>query len=88
MEIQLPYGRGTFPVHLPDSWDVTLLQPGEDPGLADEVFALHQALQQPMGTPPLRELVRETDTVAIVFSPANAQRPRAAFAFGGARACA
>lgn len=66
MNLKLSYGRHGLEVELPDS--VTVIEPLFVPGLSDEEAAVRQALRYPIGTPPLAELVRPTDTVAIVFS--------------------
>jgi nickel-dependent lactate racemase len=74
MRVKLAYGRTGLWVELPDS-NVTVLEPVYIPGLADERAALERALRQPLGTPPLAELVRPGDTVAIVFSDLTRPTP-------------
>ena len=75
MRVKLAYGREGLWVDLPDR-DVTVVEPSHTPGLADEAAAMRQALRAPLGRPPLRELARASDRVAIVFSDGTRPQPR------------
>ncbi len=75
MRVKLAYGRSGLWVELPDE-NVTVVEPRFVEGLPDEEAALRDALRHPIGTPPLRELVRAEDTVAIVFSDITRPQPR------------
>lgn len=75
MRVRLAYGREGLWVDLPDR-NVTVVEPRHAPGLADEAGAMRQALRAPLGSPPLRELVRASDRVAIVFSDGTRPQPR------------
>ncbi len=75
MRVRLPYGHGDLQVELPDR-NVTVVAPRPLPGLPDEAAAIRAALRAPLGTAPLRELVRRDDTVAIVFSDGTRPQPR------------
>ena len=75
MRVKLAYGREGLWVDLPDR-NVTVVEPSHLPGLADEAGAIRQALRAPIGRPPLRNLVRPSDTVAIVFSDGTRPQPR------------
>jgi len=61
------YGDTELELPLPASWEViTRPMPGADlPPLSDG--AIRQALAEPIGTPPLRELARGKRQVAIIF---------------------
>ncbi len=74
MKVKLAYGKEGLDVVLPDR-NVTVLEPRFVPGLPDERAALRAALRQPMGTPPLRDLVSARDRVAIVFSDITRPMP-------------
>lgn len=74
MQVTLAYGKTGLPVELPDH-NVTVLEPRYVAGLPDEEAAIRQALQQPIGTRPLRDLVSPTNTVAIVFSDITRPMP-------------
>ena len=66
MKVTLPYGRSDLDVELPDNVDVFL--PVSTPTLPDPDSAVRHALAHPLNSRPLRDLVRPTDSVAIVIS--------------------
>ena len=66
MNVHLPYGEHGLDVELPDG--AFVIEPQATPGLPDAQRAVADAIAKPIGSPPLRELVRATDTVAIVVS--------------------
>ncbi len=74
MRVKLAYGREGLWVDLPDR-SVTVVDPRFVEGLPDEEAAIIQALRRPLGTPPLREIVKPEDTVAIVFSDITRPTP-------------
>ena len=69
MPVRLEYGDTFMEVELPDS--ARVVRAGEtftDPEpLADPVAATRQALDNPLGSPPIGKLVGPGDTVAIAF---------------------
>ena len=69
MIVPLAYGRAGLDLAVPDDLAdrVTVVEPRYVPGLPDEAAALRAALREPVGTPPLRDLLSPTDTVAVVF---------------------
>lgn len=75
MQVRLAYGKEGLWVDLPDH-NVTLVEPRFVPGLPDEMETIRGVLREPIGTPPLRELVQPDDTVAIVFSDITRPQPR------------
>ncbi len=75
MRVKLAYGKEGLWVELPDR-NVTVVEPRYVPGLPDEAEAMRAALRTPLGSPPLRDLVRPDDTVAIVFSDITRPQPR------------
>ena len=66
MRVQLAYGEDGLDVELPD--EAVVLQPKRVAGLADATQAVADAVAQPLGTAPLRDLVRADSRVAIVVS--------------------
>jgi len=74
MRVKLAYGREGLWVDLPDR-NVTVVEPRFVEGLPDEEAAIIHTLRQPLGSPPLRELVRPEDTVAILFSDITRPTP-------------
>ena len=75
MRVKLAYGKEGLWIELPDR-NVTVVEPKYVQGLVDEREALRTALRSPTGTPPLRDLVKSDDTVAIVFSDITRPQPR------------
>ena len=64
MRVRLAYGRDGLEVELPDE-RTTVIEPTFVPGLPDAQGAILTALRNPIGTAPLRQLVRADQTVAI-----------------------
>lgn len=75
MRITLEYGQRGLPVEVPDG-RATVLEARHVPGLPDEVEALRAALCAPIGARPLRDSVRASDRVAIVFPDITRPMPR------------
>lgn len=61
--MKLPYGRGFLEVDLPENADV--IEPIHVPGLADEAAAIGDALRRPLCGPPLRDRLRDRQSVGI-----------------------
>ncbi|MDW8102088.1 MAG: nickel-dependent lactate racemase [Anaerolineae bacterium] len=75
MKVRLAYGREGLWIELPDDLKVKIIEPRFLPGLPEEEKAIRKALREPIASPPLRELVRSSDTVAIVFSDITRPMP-------------
>ncbi|MCU0521139.1 MAG: nickel-dependent lactate racemase [Anaerolineae bacterium] len=75
MRLRLAYGRDGMWITLPDSADVTVVEPEFVAGIGDESGAVRAALHAPLGSPPLQDLVRSSDTVAVVFSDITRPMP-------------
>jgi nickel-dependent lactate racemase len=67
MRVTLAYGKTGLEIDLPDQLNVTVVEPKYVPALPDQKAALRQALLDPIGSPPLRDLVKAEDRVGIVF---------------------
>ena len=76
MRIQLSYGRGYKTINCPDD-RTTVITPNQVPALRNEASAIRHALQKPIGTLPLQDLVNPDDRVAIVFSDITRPMPNA-----------
>jgi lactate racemase len=74
MKIKLAYGRSGLEVDFPDA-GVDVIEPRFVRGLPDEIAALRGALRNPIGSRPLREIVKPADTVAIIFSDRTRPMP-------------
>ncbi len=66
MRVRLQYGTDGLEVDLP-ARNVTLVEPRYVPGLPDEAAAFREAVERPLAGPPLREVVRAGDRVAVVI---------------------
>ena len=75
MRITLAYGKTGLPLELDDSLDVTVVEPTYVPALADPAAAVRRALASPIGSPPLRDLVRPGMRVGVVFSDITRPAP-------------
>jgi nickel-dependent lactate racemase len=72
-KVQLAYGKGSVSIQVPDR--AVVVEPQHLASLADEKAAVLTALRQPIGTPPLKEMVKATDSVAIVISDITRPTP-------------
>jgi nickel-dependent lactate racemase len=75
MRINLAYGKTGLPLELDDSLNVTLVEPAFVAALADPAAAVRKALEAPIGSPPLRRLVRPGMRVGVVFSDITRPSP-------------
>ena len=73
--VTLQYGRTGLELDLPAA-NLTVVEPRFLPGLPDEAAAFREAMRRPIGKPPLREVVRPTDRVAILIPDHTRPLPR------------
>ncbi|MBS4214501.1 MULTISPECIES: nickel-dependent lactate racemase [Neobacillus] len=73
MKTNLLYGQNGLEIEVPDN--AFVVEPKDLPAMEDEREAIKQALRNPIGTAPLREMVKPTDTVAIVISDITRPTP-------------
>ncbi|MFC4768080.1 nickel-dependent lactate racemase [Effusibacillus consociatus] len=73
MKIKLEYGKEGVTVNVPDT--AVVVEPIHLDGLADEKGAVLHSLRNPIGSIPLREMVKKTDRVAIVISDITRPTP-------------
>jgi lactate racemase len=71
---QLAYGRGHLAVSLPRE-RTQFIEPSSVPGLANERDALLEALEKPIGAPPLAAWLRPDAKVCIVFTDITRATP-------------
>ena len=74
MIVQLAYGNSTLAVDLPDS-KTTVIRPAHKPGLPDERAAVENALQNPIASPPLKQRIRPSDRLCILFTDITRATP-------------
>ena len=75
MNVRLAYGTRGLDVELPDS-RTTVVAPTHHPGAPDQAAALLRALRAPVDGPPLRELARPGQKVAISMCDGTRAQPR------------
>jgi nickel-dependent lactate racemase len=75
MRVRLDYGVDGLEVDLPEE-RVTIIEPVFRPAVADPRSALITALRAPVGRPPLRELFRRGQAVAISVCDITRAQPR------------
>ncbi|TLN09854.1 nickel-dependent lactate racemase, partial [bacterium] len=78
MKINLAYGKEGLLVDFPNDWNVQVVEPVFQAALADPSTALADALNHPIGTPPLRELVGPGDRVGIIVNDMTRATPNPA----------
>lgn len=76
MQVKLAYGRSGLSVELPDE-RTTVVEPTYVPGLPDAVGAIRDALRNPIGASPLRQIAKPTDSVAISVCDVTRPMPSA-----------
>ncbi len=72
-QVRLAYGRDGLEVHLPDSAEV--IMPGQILGLEEETEAIREALQNPIGSPPLAKMVTPNSKVLVTHSDITRATP-------------
>ena len=65
--VTLPYGDSQVSLSLPAGRTLDVYEPQDLPGAPDGVAEVRRAMGAPIGTPPLRELARGKQRVAIVI---------------------
>ena len=74
MKVHLAYGQGRLEVEFPKG-QTTVIEPAQTPGLKDERAAVWQAIENPVGSRPLRDLIRPGARVCIVFTDITRATP-------------
>jgi len=67
MDLELLYGRGTLPVHLPDDLDVTVIRKPAMPVLPSEADGVQAALAAPVAAGPLRQEARGARSACLLI---------------------
>src|SRR5678816_1301158 len=74
MEVNLAYGQGILPVELPKA-RTTIIAPAHTVGLKDERAAVIQALEHPIGSKPLKEIIKPGAHICISFTDITRATP-------------
>ena len=72
-QVKLAYGKNGLVINVPDQ--AIIIKPTHLDGLADEQTAVLESMRNPIGTKPLREMVKATDTVSIVIADITRPTP-------------
>ena len=72
-KVKLAYGKNDLIIQVPDN--AVIIEPKHLPGLKDEKNAVLSAIRKPTGTPPLKDMVKAADSVAIVISDITRPTP-------------
>jgi nickel-dependent lactate racemase len=75
VKVHLAYGHGGLEVELPGD-RTTVIAPTHEPPAADALGAVRSALREPVAGPPLRDVVRTGQTVAISVCDGTRAQPR------------
>lgn len=74
--IQLPWGKGTVSLSLPETWQIAgVLEPSNAALVADPQVEIYRALAKPMGMPRLESLLQQGLKVAIVMDDSSRPTP-------------
>jgi nickel-dependent lactate racemase len=74
MKVDLAYGQGHLTIEAPDRL-TTVIAPSHTPGLTDERAAFESALERPVQSAPLRELIPAKGRVCIGFTDITRATP-------------
>jgi nickel-dependent lactate racemase len=74
MKVNLAYGQGHLSVELPKD-RTTIIAPTHSAGLRDEREAVIRALENPIGSKPLKEIIKLGDKVCISFTDITRATP-------------
>ena len=75
MKIKLAYGTKFLYIHLPDNLNVSVVESEHVRSVDNQVEAVRDALRHPIVVNPLRDLVKSSEKVAIVFNDITRPTP-------------
>jgi nickel-dependent lactate racemase len=75
VDVWLPYGKTEICARIPTKNFLGAIEPKEKPGVPDPVEEVKRALNQPIGSPKLNEIVKPEAKVAIVVDDATRSAP-------------
>jgi nickel-dependent lactate racemase len=75
MRVHIAYGTDGLDLELNDAWNVQVLEPVFQPGVENPLSALQSALRNPIGTPPLAELIQPDDQIGIIVNDITRATP-------------
>lgn len=75
MKIKLPYGTEGLDIHLRDDLNITLVESKHISAFKDQTASVRDALRQPIASRPLRDSVKSSEKVVIVFNDITRPTP-------------
>jgi nickel-dependent lactate racemase len=75
VKIRLAYGKEGLEINLPDCLNIDVPEPEYRKGLPDQAASIKDALRSPIGSRPLREMVKKSDAVGIVINDITRPMP-------------
>lgn len=72
-EMELAFGEGAVRLALPETKHMEVVEGNTAAGVQDIIRAVREALAQPIGVPPLNQIVGASDTVVIIVSDITRQ---------------
>jgi len=75
VKIKLAYGEEGLNISLPDYLNIDVLEPVHGEGLPDQAAAIEDALLRPIDSKPLRDLVKQSDTIGIIINDITRPMP-------------
>jgi nickel-dependent lactate racemase len=75
MIINLAYGKTGLKVELPDVFNIDVIEPRWIESLSDQSLAIAESLRNPYNSKSLKEIVKESDKVGIIFSDITRATP-------------
>jgi len=75
-ELIFPWGERTLTLSLPEAWRLSgVLEPSPRPGVEDPAAAVHRSMENPIGSPRLRDVVKEGMSIALVIDDLSRPTP-------------
>jgi len=74
--VELPYGQGQLRFDAPKENLLAVVEPPDVAPMRDVAACVRQAVRQPLGTPPLRELVRPGQKVVVLIDDNTRATPQ------------
>jgi lactate racemase len=75
MNINLAYGKLGYNLELSDQYSIDIIQPGWVEKTDNQSFSIAEGLRNPYNSRPLKDLVKSTTKVAIIFSDITRATP-------------
>jgi lactate racemase len=75
MIVNLNYGKTGYSFELSDKYNIDIIEPKWINGIKDQGIAITAALRNPLSRKPLKDIVKNNDSIAIIFSDITRATP-------------